>query len=88
MLSVAEKEKIIAKYRLHGSDTGSAEVQIAILTEELKRLADHLKKHPKDINSRRGLLSKVIQRKRLLNWLKRESIRRYNNIVRRLKIGA
>ncbi len=87
MLTVKEKEKIISKYRLHESDTGSAEVQIAVLTEEIFRLQEHLKKHPKDLHSRRGLLSKVIQRKRLLNWLKRESNKRYNNLVKRLKLA-
>jgi small subunit ribosomal protein S15 len=86
MLSAKEKQKIIAKYRLHEADTGSAEVQIAVLTEEISRLADHLKKHPKDIHSRRGLLSKVIQRKRLLNWLKRESPRRYNTLTKSLRL--
>lgn len=86
MLPVKDKQKIISKYRLHETDTGSAEVQIAVLTEEISRLADHLKKHPKDIHSRRGLLSKVIQRKRLLNWLKKESTRRYHTLARRLKL--
>jgi small subunit ribosomal protein S15 len=86
MLSVKEKQKIISKYQLHEKDTGSAEVQIAILTEEIKRLSEHLKHHPKDLHSRRGLLSKVIHRKRLLNWLKREDLRRYNSIVRLLNL--
>jgi small subunit ribosomal protein S15 len=84
MLTAKEKEKIIAKYRLHETDTGSAEVQIAILTEEIERLVEHLKRHPKDVHSRRGLLSKVIHRKRLLNWLKKESPRRLHTITRKL----
>lgn len=88
MLTVQNKEKVIAKYRLHKTDTGSAEVQIAVLTEEMQQLSSHLKKHPKDVHSRRGLLSKVIQRKRLLGWIKSESGRRHANIVRKLKIGA
>lgn len=87
MLNVKEKTKIVAKYRLHEADTGSAEVQIAVLAEEINRLADHLKGHPKDFHSRRGLLSKVIQRKRLLNWLKRESSRRYNKLTKALGIA-
>jgi len=84
MLSVKEKSRIISKYRLHDADTGSAEVQIALLTEEIENLAEHLKAHPKDFHSRRGLLSKVVQRKRLLNWLKKESARRYNTIMKKL----
>jgi small subunit ribosomal protein S15 len=87
MLPAKDKAKLIAKYRLHETDTGSAEVQIAVLTEEMSRLAEHLKKHPKDVHSRRGLLSKVIQRKRLLNWLKKESTRRYHTLVKRLKLA-
>jgi small subunit ribosomal protein S15 len=88
MLTTQDKEKIISKYRLHTTDTGSAEVQVAVLTAEMQRLAGHLKKHPKDAHSRRGLLSKVIQRKRLLNWIKKENSRRYHSIIRKLKIGT
>jgi small subunit ribosomal protein S15 len=86
MLTTEEKTKIISKYKLHGKDTGSAEVQIAILTEEIGRLADHLKKHEKDHHSRRGLLQMVIKRKRLLDWLRRESSRRYNALTKRLSL--
>lgn len=88
MLTTKDKEKIITKYRLHGTDTGSPEVQVAVLTEELQQLASHLKKHAKDNHSRRGLLSKIIQRKRLLGWLKKENSRRYHSVLRKLKIGA
>lgn len=88
MLTVKEKGRVITKYRLHEADTGSAEVQVAIISEEIKRLSDHLKTHPKDIHSRRGLLAKVIQRKRLLSWLKKESPRRFHGISRKLKLHA
>ncbi|MDX1535303.1 MAG: 30S ribosomal protein S15 [Candidatus Spechtbacterales bacterium] len=84
MLKSDEKEKIIDKYKLHAKDTGSAEVQIAIITEEIKRLVKHLKKHPKDNHSRRGLLMMVSKRKKLLDYLTRESTKRYNNIVKKL----
>lgn len=82
MLSQSEKEKIIKKYRLHENDTGSAEVQIALLSEEIDRLTTHLKKHPKDFHSKRGLLKMVSRRKKLLAWLKREDEKRYNSTVK------
>ena len=84
MLTPEEKQKIIEKYKLHKADTGSAEVQIALLTEEIKKLLKHLKKHPKDLHSRHGLLKMVIKRKRLLKYLERESKRRYNSLVKKL----
>ena len=82
MLTPEEKLKIIKKYKLHERDTGSPEVQIALLTEEIKRLLLHLKKHPKDFHSKRGLLKMVSKRRRLLNYLKEESTQRYNEIVK------
>ena len=81
-----KKEKIIKKYRTHQKDTGSAEVQIAILTEEINELAKHLKKNKKDNSSRRGLLMKVSHRKKLLDHLKREDEKRYNSIKKKLKL--
>jgi len=84
MLTPEEKQKIIEKYKLHKADTGSADVQIALLTEEIKRLLGHLKKHPKDQHSRRGLLKMVIKRKRLLKYLEKESKRRYNAILKKI----
>ncbi|MCK4454352.1 30S ribosomal protein S15 [Candidatus Parcubacteria bacterium] len=84
MLTPKEKEKIISGYKLHNKDTGSAEVQIALLSEEIKQLLLHLKKHSKDIHSRRGLLKMVSQRRKLLTYLKKESIRRYNGIVEKI----
>lgn len=84
MLTQKEKEKIVSKYKLHGADTGSAEVQIALFTEEIKRLILHLKKHPKDFHSKRGLLKMVSKRKTLLNYLKEESTKRYNSILKKV----
>ncbi len=84
MLTPEEKEKIIKKYKLKEKDTGSADVQIALLTEDIKKVLSHLKKHPKDIHSRRGLLKMVIKRKKLLKYLKKENIRRHNSIVKKL----
>ena len=81
-----KKEEIIKKYRIHKSDTGSAEVQVAILTDEIKNLTDHLKKNKKDNSSRRGLLKMVAQRKKLLDYLKREDEKRYESIKKKLKI--
>jgi len=84
MLTAKEKIKIIDKFRDHPIDTGSVEVQVAILTTEIKQLTDHLKKHPKDNHSRRGLLSMVARRKKLLDYLRRENSRRYNALVKKL----
>ncbi|MBI2582934.1 30S ribosomal protein S15 [Candidatus Azambacteria bacterium] len=84
MLSLKEKEALIAKYKLHAKDTGSAEVQVALFTEEIERLTGHLKKHPKDNHSRRGLLKMVAKRKRLLDYLSKEDQKRHASIVRKL----
>lgn len=86
MLDKKKKERIIAKYKTHDSDTGSSQVQIAILTEEVKELTKHLKDHKKDFSSRRGLLKKVAERRRLLNYLKREDEKGYDQIVKDLKL--
>ena len=84
MLEKEEKNKIITKYKLHDLDTGSAEVQIALLTEEIKQLLLHLKKHSKDFHSKRGLLKMVSKRRSLLNYLKKESIKKYNSIIKKV----
>jgi len=86
MLDKKKKEKIIAKYKTHNSDTGSSQVQIAILTEEVKELTKHLKSHKKDFSSRRGLLKKVAERRRLLNYLKREDEKAYDKLIKDLKL--
>ena len=82
MLSTEEKTKIIEKYKLHNADTGSDEVQIALLSEEIKQLLSHLKKHSKDLHSKRGLLKMVAKRRKLLKHLKKEDEKRYNKIVK------
>jgi small subunit ribosomal protein S15 len=84
MLTPEEKEKVIKKYKLHETDTGSPEVQITLLTEEIKKLLLHLKKHSKDFHSKRGLLKMVSKRRRLLGYLKKEDIRRYNSLIKRI----
>ena len=80
------KTGIIEKFRLHESDTGSPEVQIAILTERITQLSDHLKKHKKDHHSRRGLLKMVGQRRGLLNYLKENDMERYREIIGKLNL--
>ena len=86
MLDKKRKDKVIAKFRTHKSDTGSTEVQIALLTEEIRLLTGHLKKHKKDVSSRRGLIRKVSQRRRLLRYLEREDEKSYNKILKVLEI--
>ena len=84
MLTIEEKEKIIKKYKLHDLDTGSPEVQVALLSEEIDRLLLHLKRHPKDFHSKRGLLKMVFKRRSLLNYLQGEDQKRYNSIVKKM----
>ena len=84
MLTPEEKTKIIAKKKLNEKDTGSPEVQISLLTEEIKKLLLHLKKHAKDFHSKRGLLKMVAKRRTLLNYLKKESLKRYNALIKEL----
>lgn len=84
MLDVKEKEKIIKEYEAHKGDTGSAEVQVALLTKEIKGLLKHLKKHPKDLHSRKGLLQMVDKRRRLLKYLQGKNVRRYNGLIKKL----
>ena len=79
-----EKEKIIGDYRVHDQDTGSADVQVALLTERIKSLTDHLQSHPKDHSSRRGLLIMVGRRRQLLSHLRNSELGRYRNVVKRL----
>jgi small subunit ribosomal protein S15 len=86
MLSPKQKQKIISQYSAHEKDTGSSEVQIALFTEQIEALTKHLKKHPKDNSSRRGLLKMVAKRKRLLDYLKKEAPERYNKIVKELEL--
>jgi small subunit ribosomal protein S15 len=86
MLTPEQKQQLIEKYRLHDSDTGSPEVQIAILTERINYLTEHLKEHKKDHHSRRGLLKMVGQRRGLLNYLRDSEIARYRTIIEKLNL--
>jgi small subunit ribosomal protein S15 len=78
------KSDVIAKYRLHETDTGSPEVQVALLTDRITELTEHFKVHKKDHHSRRGLLQMVGRRRRLLDYLKRQSNERYRSTIERL----
>lgn len=84
MLTPRKKEKIIEEYKVHKTDTGSAEVQIALLSAEIEGLLSHLKKHPKDVHSKRGLLKMVDKRRKLLKILKKEDEKRHNSLVKKL----
>ena len=86
MLDKKAKEKIIEKFKTHASDTGSAQVQIAILTAEVKDLTDHLKMHKKDFSSRRGLLRKVNERRKLHRYHQREMPKEYAKLTEKLKV--
>ena len=83
-LSKEEKEKIIKEWGRHENDTGSPEVQIALLTARIKQLTEHLKVHRKDIHSRYGLIKLVGKRRRFLNYLKRTDFLRYREVVKKL----
>ena len=83
-LSKEDKRGVIEKYKTHDSDSGSPEVQIALLSERIKYLTDHFKVHKKDHHSRRGLLKLVGQRRRLLDYLKNNKVERYRSIVKDL----
>ena len=86
MLVTEKKQEIINKFKLHESDTGSPEVQIAILTERITYLTEHFKVHKKDHHSRRGLLKIVGQRRRLLDYVKKKDDARYKTIIEKLGI--
>jgi small subunit ribosomal protein S15 len=83
-LTTDQKQEIINRYRLHDADTGSPEVQVAILSERISYLTDHFKVHAKDHHSRRGLIKLVGQRRRLLNYLKNIDIERYRALIEQL----
>ena len=78
------KEKIVGDYRTHGNDTGSSQVQIALLTQRINELTEHFKIHSKDNHSRRGLLKMVSRRRKLLDYLKSRDIEQYHEIIQRL----
>lgn len=84
MLTTRKKQNIVKEHQVHETDTGSSPVQIGLLTRRISELAAHLKKHPKDNHSRRGLLLMVSKRKRLLDYLSKHNSKSYNKVVRDL----
>ncbi|KAA0547890.1 30S ribosomal protein S15 [Bacillus suaedaesalsae] len=83
-LTQERKNEIIAEYKTHATDTGSPEVQIAVLTEQINTLNDHLRTHKKDHHSRRGLLKMVGKRRNLLNYLRNKDVTRYRELINKL----
>ncbi|ASG21707.1 MULTISPECIES: 30S ribosomal protein S15 [Nitrospirillum] len=83
-ITAERKQALIAEYKTAEGDTGSPEVQVAILTERITNLTDHMKSHNKDFHSRRGLLVMVSQRRSLLDYLKRKDVARYTSLIQRL----
>ena len=88
MLKTEKKKKIIKEFAVHEKDTGSVDVQAAILTEQIESLTKHLKKHPKDNASRRGLLKMVSKRKKLVDYLAKEDEKRYKSLVKKIPIKS
>ncbi len=86
MLDKKQKEKVIDKVRTHDTDTGSPQVQVAILTAEIAKLSDHLKEHKKDFSSRKGLLRKVSERRKQLKYLQSENPKEYEERPKKLKL--
>ena len=84
MLKPNKKSKIIKEYKVHEKDTGSSDVQIAILTKQIEELTKHLKKHPKDNHSRLGLLKMIAKRRKLLDYLMSDDEKRYKKIIKKL----
>ena len=84
MLDGITKSRITEEYRITEQDTGSAEVQVAVLTERIRQITDHLRIHKKDVHSRRGLVTLVSKRRRLLNYLTKEDVNRYQRLITRL----
>ncbi|MBT3305047.1 MAG: 30S ribosomal protein S15 [Alphaproteobacteria bacterium] len=85
-ITAERKQELIKEYAVKKDDTGSPEVQVAILTERITNLTDHLKTHNKDFHSRRGLLMMVGQRRRLLDYVKRKKVERYETLIKRLDL--
>ena len=83
-LQVVQKEKVVKQYQRAGNDTGSPEVQIALITERINGLTEHFKTHVKDFHSRRGLLVMVSQRRKLLDYLKRKDADKYRGLIEKL----
>lgn len=86
MISKTQKDNVIQKFATHKGDTGSPQVQIALLSAEIEDLTGHLREHKKDFSSRRGLLKKVGQRRRLMRYLKKDDLKSYEKIIAALKL--
>jgi len=86
MLSKRTKSNVIGEHRRHEKDTGSAEVQIGVLSRQIDELVDHLKKHSKDNHSRRGLLKMVSRRRKLLSYIKRKEPKSYEKLIKKLEL--
>lgn len=84
MLKKETKAKLMKEHGVHEKDTGSADVQIALLSKEIDSLVSHLKEHPKDIHSKRGLIGMVVKRKKLLAYLQKENEKRYKDIIKKI----
>ena len=84
MMKKESKLDVIKKHGIHDKDTGSSDVQIALLSQEIDNLVSHLKEHPKDVHSKRGLIKMVVKRKKLLAYLKKEDEKRYNKVVKEI----
>jgi small subunit ribosomal protein S15 len=84
MLDGETRAKVAKEYRLHVKDTGSTELQVAVITERIRQLTQHLREHKKDVHSRRGLINMVSKRRRLLKYLTNEDVGRYQTLISRL----
>ena len=85
-LAAEQKSKVISAYRIHKSDSGSPEVQVALLSQRISQLTEHLKTHKKDHHSRRGLLTMVARRRKMVNYLKNRDLERYKTLIQSLGI--
>lgn len=85
-ITTEEKAKVVKEYAITANDTGSTEVQVAIMTARIKNLTAHMNDHKKDFHSRHGLLKLVSQRRKLLTYLERKSVERYQNLIKRLEL--
>jgi small subunit ribosomal protein S15 len=88
MISTTEKEKIVSKFKLHEKDTGSAEVQVALLSEEIEHLLNHLQKHKKDFHSKKGLLKMVAKRRKLLKYLEKTNEKKYKELIKKIGLKS
>lgn len=86
MTEVSKKQNLITEYRIHEKDTGSCDVQIALLSARINHLTDHLRVHRKDFHSRRGLLAMASRRRKLLDYLKRHDLAKYTELLKRLNL--